>query len=93
MKRGEEQLPYTDVVGFEWKLDVPIVLRIERTGDSSDTRVRVLVDGFPVLEQKPMPSLSRTTAELHVGVFAEGQTGRQVHVDVDDVEIVYREKR
>lgn len=93
MKRGEEELAYTDVPGFEWKLDQPIVVRIERVGDSSDTRVRLLVDGFPVLENKAMPNLGRTNAELRLGIFAEGQTGRQVQVDIDDVEIVYREKQ
>jgi hypothetical protein len=40
MKRGEEELPYTDVAGFEWKLDTPVLVRIERVGESSDTRVR-----------------------------------------------------
>jgi hypothetical protein len=94
MKRGEEQMPYTDVAGFEWKLDTPVLVRIERTGESSDTRVRMLFDGVPVLEAKPMPNLGRGAAnELRLGVFVEGQTGRQAQVDVDDVQIVYREKK
>lgn len=94
MKRGEEQMPYTDVAGFEWKLEVPVVVRIERTGESSDTKVRMLVDGIPVLENKPMANLGRGAGtELRLGVFAEGQTGRQVQVDIDDVQIVYREKK
>jgi hypothetical protein len=92
MKRGEEELPYTDVAGFEWKLDTPVLVRIERVGESSDTRVRLLVDGFPVLDDKAVPSLGRTTSELRLGIFADGKTGRQVQVDVDDVEIVYRAK-
>ena len=93
MKRGEENLEYTDVAGFEWKLDGPIVLRIERSGDSSDTKVRILVDGFPVVDNKPMPTLGRTNSDLRLGVFAEGQTGRQVQLDIDDVEVVYRERK
>lgn len=92
MKRGEEDLAYTDVAGFDWKLDTPVLVRIERTGESSDTRVRLLVDGFPVLDGKAVPNLGRTTSELRLGVFAEGKTGRQVHIDIDDVEIVYRAK-
>jgi len=92
MKRGEEDLPYTDVAGFDWKLDTPVLVRIERTGESSDTKVRLLVDGFPVLDGKAVPNLGRTTSELRMGLFAEGKTGRQVHVDIDDVEIVYRAK-
>ncbi len=93
MKRGEEELAYTDVPGFEWKLDTPVVVRIERTGESSDTRIRCLVDGFPVLDNKPAPNLGRTTNELRIGLFAEGEPGRQVQIDMDDVEIVSREKK
>lgn len=92
MKRGEEDLAYTDVAGFDWKLEKPVVVRIERTGESSDTKVRLLVDGFPVLDGKAVPNLGRTTSELRLGVFAEGKTGRQVQIDIDDVEIVYRAK-
>ncbi|HEV8112717.1 MAG TPA: tetratricopeptide repeat protein [Planctomycetota bacterium] len=92
-KRGEEELDYTDVPGFEWKPDVPVVVRIERTGESSDTRVRCLVDGFPVLDNKAVPNLGRTTSDLRIGVFARGNVGRKVLVDVDDVEIVCREKK
>jgi len=93
MKRGEENLAYTDVSGFEWKLDTPVLLRIERTGESSDTRVRCLIDGFPVLDNKPMPSYGRTTQEVRMGVFARGDTGRQVQVDIDDIQIIYRDKK
>ena len=92
-KRGEEESPHLDVAGFEWKPGVPVTLRIERLGESSDTRIRILVDGFPVLEEEPMANLGKTTMEVKIGVFAEGQTGRKVEVDVDDVEIVHREKR
>lgn len=92
-KRGEEELPYTDAVGFEWKLDQTVVVRIERTDDKDLPKVRVLFDGFPVIDGKPIPSLGRTNNELRVGIFAEGQVGRVVHVDVDDVEVVKREHR
>lgn len=93
MKRGEETLPYTDVVGFEWKFDVPVVVRIERTGDKETPKIRILVDGFPVLDDKPIPALGRTTSTLRLGVFAEGQVGRTVQVDIDDFEIVQRERK
>jgi tetratricopeptide (TPR) repeat protein len=92
-KRGEEELEYTDVPGFEWKPDVPVVVRIERTGESSDSKVRLLVDGFPVLEGKAVPNLGRTTNALRIGLFARGGVGRKVSVDMDDVEIVAREKK
>jgi tetratricopeptide (TPR) repeat protein len=92
-KRGEETMPYTDVSGFEWKLDTPVLVRIERTGESSDTKVRCLIDGFPVLDNKPMPGYGRGTAEVRMGVYAQGDTGRQVQVDIDDIQIIYREKK
>ncbi|MBL8857816.1 MAG: tetratricopeptide repeat protein [Planctomycetes bacterium] len=92
MKRGEEDLPYTDVIGFEWKLDTPVVVRIERTGEKESPQIRVLFDGFPVLDGKAIPALGRTTNELRLGVFAEGQVGRVVQVDIDDIEIVQRER-
>ncbi len=92
MKRGEEDLPQTDVAGFEWKLDQTVLLRIERLGDSSDTRVRCSLDGIPVMAETPLPALGRTTNELRIGIYAEGQPGRSVQLDVDDVEIVYRQK-
>ena len=93
IKRGEELSPWTDVPGFDWKLDQTVTLRIERVGDSADARIRVLFDGFPIVENKAFPNLSRTTGNVYVGLFAEGQTGRQVALDIDDVEITYREKK
>jgi tetratricopeptide (TPR) repeat protein len=91
-KRGEEATPYTDVNGFEWKLDTPVVVRIERTEDKDSPKIRVLFDGIPVLDQKSIPALGRTTNEVRLGIFAEGQVGRVVQVDIDDVEIVQRER-
>jgi hypothetical protein len=28
-----------------------------------------------------------------MGVFARGDTGRQVQVDIDDIQIIYRDKK
>lgn len=92
MKRGEEEAPYTDVAGFDWPFDQPVLVRIERAGEAADARIRVLFDGFPVVDNKAFPSLGRTNGNLFLGVFAEGQPGRTVNIDVDDVEITYREK-
>jgi len=92
IKRGEEETSYTDVVGFEWKLETSVTVRIERTEDKDSPKIRVLLDGIPVLDQKSIPALGRTTNELRLGIFAEGQVGRVVQVDIDDVEIVQRER-
>ncbi len=91
--RGHEDDPYVDVAGLEWKPDQPIVVRIERSGDASDTKIRILVDGFPVVEGKPMSQLGRGTNPLRLSLFAEGATGKKVTLDVDDVEVVYRESK
>ena len=45
-----------------------------------------------MLDEKPIPALGRTTNEVRIGIFAEGQVGRVVQVDIDDVEIVQRER-
>lgn len=91
MKRGEEDLPYNDVAGLEWKFNEPVLVRIERIGDATDTRIRVLLDGFPVVEGKSMPTLAKTNQPLRLGLFAEGASGKKVSVDVDDVEVVFRQ--
>jgi len=93
MSRGHEDDPYLDVAGLEWKFDQPMTVRIERSGDSSDTRIRILVEGFPVVEGKPMPTLGRGTNPLRLALFAEGAAGKRVAVDLDDVEVVYRESK
>jgi hypothetical protein len=92
MKRGEEELAQTEAPGFEWRLDQPVLLRIERVGDKSDTRVRCSLDGIPVMAETPAPALARTTNDLRLGIYAEGQPGRSVQVDVAEVEIVFRQK-
>jgi len=91
--RGHEDDDYVDAPGMVWKFDQPMIVRIERTGDSSDTRIRILVDGFPVVEGKPMPNLGRGTNPLRLSLFAEGATGKKVSADLDDVEVVYRENK
>lgn len=91
-QRGEDQLPYSDATGFRWPIGKPVVVRIERTGDASSTKVNVLFDGVPVVVGRALPSLGRTNNELKLGVFVEGQTGRSVGVDIDDVDIVFRKR-
>ncbi|MDP6539160.1 MAG: tetratricopeptide repeat protein [Planctomycetota bacterium] len=92
MRRGQDDLPYTDVGVIDWADDEPKVLRIERYGESKDTRFRLLVDGIPVIEDVPVPTLGRTVGKLWVGVFAEGEPGRSVKIEIDDIEVVKRER-
>ena len=57
-----------------------------------DTRFRLLVDGIPVIQDVPVPTLGRTVGKLWVGVFAEGEPGRSVKIEIDDIEVVKRER-
>lgn len=92
MKRGEEELAYVEVPGTEWKVDQTVTLRIERVGESSNVLVRASLDGIPVAPDTPLSALGRTNNPLRLGIFAEGAPGRSVQIDVDDVEIVFRQK-
>jgi hypothetical protein len=38
-----------------------------------------------------MPTLAKTNQPLRLGLFAEGASGKKVSVDVDDVEVVFRQ--
>jgi tetratricopeptide (TPR) repeat protein len=91
-QRGEENGPFTDVQGFDWPVGKPVVVRIERVGDASSTKVNILFDGIPVLSGRPLPALGRTNNELKLGVYVEGQTGRTATIDIDDVDIVFRKR-
>jgi tetratricopeptide (TPR) repeat protein len=89
-RRGDDA-PYKSFPGFAWPLDAPVTLRIERVGDPGEGVLRVLLDGFPLVDGERMTALGRTTTELRLGAFVEGDAGREADVVVDDVEIVYRE--
>ena len=78
--------------GHRFRSGQPVILRLERYGESAKTAFRVLVDGVPIAERVPMPALGATTREIVVGIFAEGESGRRVNLEIDDVEIVKRER-
>ena len=40
-----------------------------------------------------MPILGKGTNPLRLSLFAEGMSGKKVAVDVDDVEVVYRQSK
>ena len=92
MRRGREDDDYIDSTVMSWPYGQPITLRLERFGASSKTAFRVLVDGVLIVERLPMPALGATTRTITVGVFAEGDPGRNVELEIDDVEIVKRER-
>ncbi len=65
-------------------------LELERLGESSESAVTLFLDGVPLLENVRMASLAQTTSPLLIGLFVEGQTGREVSVQMDNVSVVHR---
>lgn len=92
VRGGETDLAYADVPVLEWPADRPVVLRIERYGESSETRFRLSFDGIPVAEDVRMPTMGGTTGDLWVGFFVEGEPGHSVNAEVDDVQVVERRR-
>ena len=76
---------------LDWPVGETRIVRIERVGSSSDTRVRIVVDGIPVAEQA-VPNMGQTTDDLRMGVFAEGEPGRSVRLRVEQVDQVFRQR-
>jgi len=65
-------------------------LKIERIGESGDATVTLFMDGIPLQERVPMPQLGQTNSAIVVGLFVEGELGREVAVRLDNVSIVLR---
>lgn len=93
MRRGHEDDPYVDSEIMEWRDNQEVILRLERYGESAKTAFRVSIDGVPIAERLPMPSLGATTREIVVGVFAEGEPGRTLSISIDDIEIIKKERQ
>lgn len=81
---------WLDLSAAEFPADRWVRVRIERSGEGSDSSVGVALDGIPVLERVRVPGMGRASTPLRVGVFAEGDTGRPVRLLVDNVEVVRR---
>ena len=88
--RGESTWQDLSRVDFPFPSDRPVHVRIERISAGREETVNILLDGVPVLSGRALGSLGRGNAPLKVGVFAEGETGRQVELTLDDVEITRR---
>jgi tetratricopeptide (TPR) repeat protein len=65
-------------------------LKLVREGESTEATVTLLMDGIPLIEDLPMPALGQAKSQMIVGLFAEGDTGREVQVRMDNVSIVTR---
>jgi tetratricopeptide (TPR) repeat protein len=73
-----------------WPAGKAVRLRIERTGEGSEARGRLLIDGIAVRDGFSMRALSSSSNDLRVGVFVEGQVGLPASIAVDDVQVVRR---
>jgi len=74
----------------KFPLGQPVRLKLARTGEGSETRLTLFVDGIPVVEDVPMPGLGQSKTPLLVGFFVEGDNGRAVGARLDNVSIVTR---
>ena len=92
LKRGEDDEPWTDVDIVSWETAQPVIIRLERIGESTKTSFRLLVDGVPVSDGVRVPGIGATTEQLRFGIFVEGEPGRSAKVRIDDVEFIYRER-
>ena len=68
-------------------------LSIDRFGESTETAVTISLDGVPLVEDVELPSVGSANSPLLIGLFVEGQTGRQVDIRMDGVSVVYRGAR
>jgi len=82
---------YVDLTFPEWPLGEPVRLVIERDGEGSATRVRIVVDGFTVVDGAELRSLFATTSDVRFGVFVEGSAGREADVRIHQFEVVHYE--
>ena len=65
-------------------------LKLERRGESTEATVTLFLDGVPLAENVSLPALGQSKSPLVVGLFVEGDAGREVAVRMDNVSIVTR---
>ena len=68
-------------------------LSIETRSEGSQRTITIAMDGIPLVENVPLAALGTATSPILVGLYAEGETGRQVRVRMDNASVVYRGNR
>lgn len=68
-------------------------LSITRSGESSATAMTLSMDGIPLIENRSLPSAGTATSPLLVGLFVEGEPGRTAKVKMENVAVIYRDRR
>ncbi len=91
-ERRNQEAPYVDVDVMKWEDEQTVLLKLERYGESGQTAFRVYIDGVLVNDRLPAAAMGQTTREVVVGVFSDGEPGRKVLLQIDDVEIVKRQR-
>src|SRR5262249_31154868 len=76
-----------------WPSDRPVRVKIELVGEGSDRTARLSIDGIPVREGVRAQRMSASTNDIWAGVFVESQTGLPADVVIDNVEVVFKQKR
>ena len=90
VRRGEQDAPAIDIPGATMAAGSQSVWSLEKMGVGSDAFLRLFVDGEPVVDRIPMPTLGTSTQVLRFGLFVEGQTNRSADVTLDTVQVVRR---
>ncbi|MBL4770118.1 MAG: tetratricopeptide repeat protein [Planctomycetes bacterium] len=90
VRQGDRGSDPIDIPGPALAVGETVQWTIEKVGQGSEAVIRMYVNGEPVVEFLPMPTLGSSTQVLRFGLFVEGQTNRAAHVTMDDVRVVRR---
>ncbi len=90
VRQGESGSEPVDIPGPRLEAGEKVLWTLEKVGQGSEAFIRMYVNGEPIVEYLPMPTLGSSTQVLRFGLFADGQTNRAAHVTMDDVRVVRR---
>ncbi len=90
VRRGEQDAPAIDIPGATMPVGSVAVWSLEKVGVGSDAFLRLFVNGEPIVDRIPMPTLGTSTQVLRFGLYVEGQTNRTADVTLDTVRVVRR---
>lgn len=90
VRQGEGGTAPVDIPGPRLEVGETAVWTLEKVGQGSEAVIRMYVNGEPIVEHLPMPTLGSSTQVLRFGLYVDGQTNRAAHVTMDDVRVVRR---
>ncbi|MCA9001179.1 MAG: tetratricopeptide repeat protein [Planctomycetes bacterium] len=92
VRQGESGSAPVDIPGARIEVGETARWTLEKVGQGSEAVIRMYLNGEPVVEHLPMPTLGSSTQVLRFGLFVEGQTNRAADVTLDDVRVVRRHR-